>query len=320
MKSQQIPREPLDAPQKWKDLIGVYASPRETLFVAERNLHLVVMTKEMRCVQLTEDTPELYGFAKDRFLDDTALVFHRAANHRPGSLSIGAILFQRLVLGNENGSSFRITPLKPVNELRKIALAAKPPQENGELLRPDLVDLSKLDTTIRLDIRYATTNNFVGEKFYSQAKAFLQRPAAEALLRAHRWLKQFGFGLLIHDAYRPWYVTKMFWDATPDDKKIFVADPAKGSRHNRGCAVDLTLYDLRTGQQVEMTGGYDEMSERSYASYPGGTALERWHRELLNIAMSEQEFTVYPFEWWHFDYKDWQRYPIGTKMFEELER
>jgi len=100
---------------------------------------------------------------------------------------------------------------------------------------------------------------------YSQARAFLQRPAAEALVRAGHELHAKGYGLLIHDGYRPWYVTEMFWEATPNDKKIFVADPQNGSRHNRGCAVDLTLYDLKTGAAVRMPSGYDKMSERAYA-------------------------------------------------------
>ena len=161
-------------------------------------------------------------------------------------------------------------------------------------LKPDLVELVKLDPTIKLDIRYATTNNFLGTPVYTQARAFLQRPAAEALLRAHRELKAQGYGLIIHDGYRPWYVTKIFWDATPDDKKIFVANPAEGSKHNRGCAVDLSLYDLATGKEVKMPSGYDEMSDRAYADYAGGTADERARRDLLRQAMEKQGFTVYP--------------------------
>src|SRR5947207_9231304 len=174
--------------------------------------------------------------------------------------------------------TFHITPMRPVAELEKEALAAQPPHESGNFRQPELVELVKLDATIKLDIRYATTRNFLSTPMYSQARAFLQRPAAEALVRAHRALKAKGYGLLIHDAYRPWYVTKMFWDATPEDKKIFVANPAEGSRHNRGCAVDLSLYDLATGKPVEMVGVYDEMSERSYPGYAGGTSLQRWHR------------------------------------------
>ena len=150
--------------------------------------------------------------------------------------------------------------------------------------------------------------------------AFLQRPAAEALVRAHQKLKSKGYGLLIHDAYRPWYVTKVFWDATPENKKLFVADPSKGSRHNRGAAVDLTLYDLITGKPVEMVGTYDETTDRSYPDYPGGTSLQRWHRDLLRTAMEAEGYTVYEAEWWHFDYKDWQQYPIGNFQFERLKK
>ena len=110
----------------------------------------------------------------------------------------------------------------------------------------------------------------------------------------------------------------MFWEATPEKDRIFVANPAQGSRHNRGCAVDLTLYELGTGKAIKMVGGYDEMSDRSYPGYLGGTGLERWHRELLRQAMEEEGFSVYEAEWWHFDYKDWRQYPILNLTFEEL--
>jgi len=215
-------------------------------------------------------------------------------------------------------TTFRITPVRPVEELRKEALTAQPPQEKGPFRKPELVELVKLDPAIKLDIRYATTNNFLSTPMYSQARAFMQRPAAEALVRANQELKKQGYGLLVHDAYRPWYVTKMFWDATPEDKHIFVADPKEGSKHNRGCAVDLTLYDLKTGKAVQMPSGYDEMSERAYADYKGGTAEQRARREILRHAMENEGFTVYPQEWWHFDYKDWKEYPVMNVRFEEI--
>src|SRR5204862_4412639 len=202
--------------------------------------------------------------------------------------------------------------------LSATVLAQQPPSEPGPFRQSDLVELIKLDPTIKLDIRYATKNNFLGRPVYKQARAFLQRPAAEALVRINQSLKSRGYGLIIHDGYRPWYVTKIFWDATPPEGKIFVADPAQGSRHNRGCAVDLTLYDLTTGQPIEMTGGYDEMSPRSFPNYPGGTSLQRWHRDLLRRAMESEGFTVYESEWWHFDYKDWREYGILNIPFEKL--
>jgi D-alanyl-D-alanine dipeptidase len=213
----------------------------------------------------------------------------------------------------------QIPPVRPVDELRREALAAAPPAEKGPFRKSDLVELAPLDPAIHLDIRYATSNDFLGTPVYTQARAFLQRPAAEALLRAVHRLQPLGYGLLVHDAYRPWYVTKIFWDATPPEGKIFVADPAQGSRHNRGCAVDLTLYDLKAGNPIEMTGTYDEMSPRSFSNYPGGTSLQRWHRDLLRWAMESEGFTVYESEWWHFDYKDWREYAIGNLPFEQLD-
>lgn len=214
---------------------------------------------------------------------------------------------------------FRIRPVRPIEELRARALAAEPPREEGDFLRPDLVELRSLDSTIRYDIRYATSNNFMGVPFYEQPRALLQRPAAEALVRVHRALESQGYGLLIYDAYRPWYVTWMFWEATPPELRHFVADPARGSRHNRGAAVDLTLYDLATGQPVPMPSGYDEFTERAHPDYAGGTAVERANRDLLRRAMEAEGFTVYEHEWWHFDYRDWQRYPILNLRFEELD-
>ena len=223
-----------------------------------------------------------------------------------------------LIRRDYGAGTFRITPRRPVDELRREALVAKPPAEPDSLLPADLVELRDLEPGIRYDIRYATRNNFMGEVFYSSAHAFLQRPAAEAVARAHRKLARHGYGLLIHDAYRPWYVTKMFWDATPDSLRDFVADPSKGSRHNRGAAVDLTLYDLRTGKAVVMPSGYDEFSARAFPNYPGGESEARRRRELLRKVMEEEGFNVYEFEWWHFDYGAWRRYRIGTATFEEL--
>jgi zinc D-Ala-D-Ala dipeptidase len=231
--------------------------------------------------------------------------------------SLGLLLLLP-VLAAAQQVSVHITPLRPVEELRVKALQAHPPVEQGSFRQPELVELIKLDPTIKLDVRYATTNNFLGTPLYTQARSFLQKPAAEALLRAQQEVKALGYGLIIHDGYRPWYVTEIFWNATPDDKKIFVANPAQGSMHNRGCAADLSLYDLKTGKEVDMPSGYDEMSKRSFADYPGGTVEERARRLILRRAMVKQGFIVNPEEWWHFNYKDWQQYPIQNIKFEDL--
>jgi D-alanyl-D-alanine dipeptidase len=305
--------EPAPPPPALRPLVGEYAAG-DTLSVLESDGALRLLRWHADPVDLTARDDS--AFALDGS-DETA-TFHRTADGGVAALTLEGRTWTRLSLGTEDGSQFKITPLRPPDELRAEALAATPPEEEGEFLPSDLVELVALDSTIHLDIRYATTNNFMGEVFYTEPRAFLQRPAAEALVRAHRWLRARGYGLLVHDGYRPWYVTKMFWDATPEPLRVFVADPATGSRHNRGCAVDLTLYRLDNGEPVVMTGGYDEMSPRSFADYPGGTTRQRWLRALLRQAMEAQGFAVYQAEWWHFDYEDWRRYRVGNQRFEEL--
>ncbi len=193
-----------------------------------------------------------------------------------------------------------------------------PPKDPNATRAAELVELVKLDPTIKLDIRYAGTNNFLGKPVYKEARAFLQRPAADALVEAHRELARDGYGLLIHDGYRPWTITKLFWDMTSGFQREFVADPATGSKHNRGCAVDLTMYDRAFGTAVEMPSGYDEMTTRAYPTYAGGQPDARARRDLLRAVMERHGFTVEPNEWWHFNYKDWTQYPILDIAFGEI--
>ncbi len=214
--------------------------------------------------------------------------------------------------------AFALFLLPPSVSHTQVKTEQEIPQDPGARRRPELVELVKLDSTINLDIRYATSNNFLGRPVYRQARAFLQRPAAEALIRVNRRLRNKGYGLVVFDGYRPWSVTKIFWDETPADKKQFVADPGKGSRHNRGCAVDLSLFDLKTGKQVEMPSGYDEMTGRAYPDYQGGTEEQRRLRDLLRAEMEAEGFIVYEFEWWHFDYKDWREYQILNLGFDQI--
>lgn len=192
------------------------------------------------------------------------------------------------------------------------------PQTDGASRSPELVELTTLDPTLKLDIRYATSANFIGRAVYPEARAFLQRPAAEALVRVHSRLRTQGLGLLIFDGYRPWSVTKIFWDSVSGNKRNFVADPRIGSKHNRGCAVDLSLYDRHTGQPVAMPTDYDEMTTRAYPDYTGGSPESRHHRDLLRAVMEAEGFTVHPREWWHFDYEDWPEYPVIDVPFSAL--
>jgi D-alanyl-D-alanine dipeptidase len=309
--------KPADAPPAWRNLIGEYGPENASVLVLEKFGNLIVREPDGKESTLQPSSDGNFTLGKP----DTAVRVHfaqDATSHATG-ISLGDLTLPRRQLGPDEGQVFQIRSSRSIDQLRQEALSASPPHENGQFRAPDLIELATLDASIHLDIRYATSNDFLGTPVYTQARAFLQRPAAEALLRSLLRLKPFGYGLLIHDAYRPWYVTKIFWDATPPEGKIFVADPAQGSRHNRGCAVDLTLYELKTGKPIEMPGTYDEMSERSFPDYPGGTSLQRWHRDLLRWAMESEGFSVYEHEWWHFDYKDWHEYPILNVPFEKLQ-
>jgi D-alanyl-D-alanine dipeptidase len=310
--------QPSASPPKFQGLLGEYGWDHDILYVFEKDNHLNVLIEWMEFNKLTQESDNDFKFPAYGLYDGEKAIFTRDGTGNATQVRVSGVVFKRRPIGGVSGGIFRIPPVKNFDELRKQALAANPPKEVGDFRKADLVELSTLDPSIKLDIRYATTNNFLSAPVYSQARALLQRPAADALLRAHKKLKEMGYGLLIHDAYRPWYVTKIFWDATPEDKHVFVADPSQGSRHNRGCAVDLSFYDLKTGKPIEMVGVYDEMSERSYPGYPGGTSLQRWHRELLRHVMEDEGFRVYPFEWWHFDYGDWQKYPVLNLTFEQL--
>jgi D-alanyl-D-alanine dipeptidase len=200
------------------------------------------------------------------------------------------------------------------------ATYSSPPVESGEFLAPDLVELVKLDPTIRLDIRYATSNNFAKRPVYKEARAFLQRPAAEAMIRAHRALAAQGYGIVVFDGYRPWSVTKLFWEIVTqaDRDRGFVADPKKGSKHNRGCAVDLSLYVLATGKEAEMPSTYDEFSDRASPKYTGGPKELLERRDLLRTTMEKEGFEVDPGEWWHYNYRDWRKYPILDVSFDAI--
>jgi D-alanyl-D-alanine dipeptidase len=297
----------------------MYSSGKKVMYVLEKDGKLELQFEGPGAAMPVEPTPagafQVWLKGERRF---ATLSFEASAGSIVSKLTFDGETYGRSDPDGNSAISFRIRPVRPIDDLRQEAVAASVPVESGQFRKPDLVELAPLDPTIHLDIRYATSNDFLGAPVYTQARAFLQRPAAEALVRAHKKLEQLGYGLLIHDGYRPWYVTKIFWDATPAEGKNFVADPAQGSRHNRGCAVDLTLYDLRSGKPIEMPGSYDEMSPRSYPKYAGGTSLQRWHRDLLRRAMESEGFAVYEFEWWHFDYQDWREYPVLNIPFEKL--
>lgn len=261
---------------------------------------------------------DLYALPDTGLYPYETLQFHRDENGAGLSVSLNGIVFERRNFGAEMLEEIR-NLVRSDGALRDRALRAAPPDEIGEFRASELVDVGTLDSTILSGADYASSDNFLGFPLYEEGKAVMQRPAAEALARVAASLRDKGYGLWVHDAYRPWYVTKMMWDVMPEHGRSFVADPKQGSRHNRGSSVDLSLYDLATGEVVEMTSGYDEFSPRAHHSFIGGTDLQRWRRDLLLREMKNHGFSVYPLEWWHFDHEDWGKYRIQNAPLKNIE-
>ncbi len=178
-----------------------------------------------------------------------------------------------------------------------------------------LVDLRLVSRSIVFDIRYATPCNFTGKVLYPAPLCFLQEAVARRLDKVQQALRKRGLGLKVFDGYRPLSVTKIFWEILPDPR--YCADPAKGSRHNRGASVDATLVDL-AGIELLMPSEYDEMGERAHLRYQGGPEEALFNRKRLQEAMLGAGFTNWEEEWWHFDDPDWEKYPVLDLSFEQL--
>lgn len=179
-----------------------------------------------------------------------------------------------------------------------------------------LVEIKKYIPGIVLDIRYATTSNFTHLRMYAQSRAFARLLVVLGLKNVEDDLKTRGLGLKIYDAYRPYSVTVKFYKVTPDTN--FVADPHKGSKHNRGCAIDLSVINLKTGKELDMPTGFDSFSKKAASNYPDLPKQEIANRELLKTVMQQHGFKAIPTEWWHFDFIGWQNYSLLDISFQEI--
>jgi D-alanyl-D-alanine dipeptidase len=310
-------RKPAPPTAEIAGLLGDYGWDHETIRAFERDGSLFVRIEWIEYDRMARVTADTWKFpAVSPFYPGEQLQFSRDASGHGTSVALNGIVFPRrnIIIDPPAGKLSETDRTL----LRQRALAASPPTETEPHRPADLVSIPSIDPAIKLDVRYATNQNLLGFPLYSKSGAYLQRPAAEALARADQKLHAQGFGIVVFDAYRPWFVTKMFWDGTPAAAHLFVADPSEGSRHNRGEAADISLVDLATGQEVTMTGAYDELSPRSYPLYDGGTSEQRWRRDVLRAALESERFSVYPYEWWHFDFADWKSYGLQNTDMSKL--
>ena len=182
----------------------------------------------------------------------------------------------------------------------------------------ELINLETFVPGLVLDLRYATTNNFTGEKIYNLARAYSRRPVAIALKKVQADLKSQGLGIKIFDGYRPYKATVKFYEVYGDT--TYVASPYRGSRHNRGCALDLTVINLKTGEELRMPTGFDSFKKEAWPSTPVSDPEVKKNRALLINAMEKHGFKVNSSEWWHFDFIGWQKFEVLDIDFEELEK
>lgn len=181
----------------------------------------------------------------------------------------------------------------------------------------ELINLETFIPDIKLDIRYNTTNNFTGERIYNLSRAYARKPVAEALKKAQAEFRKAGVGIKIFDAYRPYKATVRFYEVYKDT--TYVASPYRGSRHNRGCAIDMTIVDLKTGKELQMPTEFDSFKKEAWPTTPVKDPVIKKNRELIISVMERNGFKVNASEWWHFDFIGWKKYEVMDIDYEELE-
>ncbi len=301
-------------------LMGVYTGNGNTLIVGEAGGQLLLADRYVpgatgedrgKTYPLTREHYNAYVFknAGPKKDLDGNVNFERDNNGQGVTLRIDNNIFTRKFSDGENGKQLRITPAKPMAELRKLAAAAVPPKSDFTKTA-DLVDLATVVPGLHYDLRYTTANNLFGVPLVLSKKAYLDKTAAQALGRVQKDLQPYGYGLVIWEAYRSWADFKLATLALGEKYKSYLPKAERGFSHNTGRALAVSLYELSTGEAVPMICDFDALSPAQYGDYPGGTELQRWQRDLLKEQMTKEGFGASNMEWWHFDFGKKTKYKI----------
>ena len=307
--------EPKDCPKDLKYILGMYYGNGEMFLLRENNGE-VELVYRFGQNDYTFAGSNVYPLYKEHFDSytinesgplnhlDAAVRIERSREGYGVSCSVGGNRYSRRFFAGENGRPFRFAPVSDWQALKTAANAAVMQAQLGAGQQAQLVDLAQAVSELKFDLRYAQADNCFGQALTDDQRAFLDANAAQALAQAQQYLKPYGYGILVWEAYRPWSVSKLAYDALPADKKSMLPAPEIGFSHNTGRSIDVSLYLFATGENAGMISGFDEPSVRQYASFAGGTTLERYRRDLLRSAMQMAGFTASETEWWHFDYGD----------------
>jgi len=183
-----------------------------------------------------------------------------------------------------------------------------------------LIELKSIIPHIQYDLKYATKDNFTGVQLYPTITkhTYLRNDPAIALAKAAKELEEKGLGIWVWDAYRPYHVTVKFWNLIKDER--YVAHPAKGSGHNRGIAIDMTLYDLKTGAFLDMPTTFDDFSEKAHHGFEGISSTQKANRELLRVIMEKYGFIKFQTEWWHYYWPNGEQYDVLDFSFNQIKK
>lgn len=323
---------PADVPKDVKYILGFYYGNGENILIRENdgNLELLYRTlREDNCFAKANIFP-LQKEHFDSYLMNEAgpitgseanVSFERDKDGYGITCKVGGHRYSRYFLGAGNGENalpFRLPAVNDWEKLRSDADKAVMPAALAAGAQAQLVNLANI-SGLKLVSVYAGSDNCFGVPLYKSSNMYLAAEAAAALEKVNKELNTWGYGIMVCDAYRPWAISKLAYLALPDNKKFMLEDPdVKGSVHNTGLAVDVSLYDLATGNPVEMISGFDEPSMRQYSSYAGGTEKQRYLRSLLREIMGKHGFSGIEMEWWHFEYGDCSKYAHLNLSLESL--
>lgn len=311
---------PADAPKDVKHILGFYYGNGENILIRENDGRLELLYRFAQADKAFGGS-NIYPLSKEHFDSyllneagpmsssaEASVRFERDPDGYGIACRVGGHTYTRYFLGQgvgERAKLFRFPP-RPAEEwtqLKEAAAQAVLPEALAAGEQAVLVNAASIPG-IKIASVYATADNIFGAPLYTSDKLYVNQAAAEALGRVQQRLAPYGYGLVLWDAYRPWSVSKLAHLALPEKQKSMLEDPdTKGSAHNTGNAVDVSLYDLATGEQLEMISGFDEPTFRQFASYAGGTSRQRYLRDLLRETMELYDFKGIEMEWWHFDYK-----------------
>lgn len=309
---------PADAPKDIKYILGFYYGNGENIIIREKAGKLELLYR-ISSEDKSFSAANIFPLTKVHFdsytmneagpmnSTETAVKFERDRDGYGITCRIGGHAYSRGFMGNGEGEKdkpFRIPELSEDKwkELRQKAAEAVMPDKLAQGKKAELIDVSAVPG-IKVNSVYGAADNFFGAPLYKDERLFLDANAVDALKKVQQDLKRFGYGLVIWDAYRPWRASKLANLALPENGKDMLENPdTKGSPHNKGTAVDVSLYDLSTGEALEMISGFDEPSFRQYSSYTGGTSRQRYQRDLLREIMEVNGFSGIEMEWWHFEF------------------